>query len=325
MREMRQLSLQSAFSDTPKKRERVKKLKVYDFFCGAGGYSEGCRRAGHKVVYACDVDPIALAVHKRNHPDTKHQCVQLPAKCGPSFLPRTRRAGRRVHLHGSPPCTALSIAWRRGGTPGAEKRALRLVKWYLKLAIRSHAASWSMEQVPEASVIDVLKGLRQKYPKRVAFCVVNFCKLGLPQSRKRLIAGTPDIVARVLRAELNGARQTVAQALPGWQWGFIWNTTCKGRQSGFVGESHRRPAVPISQPSPTIVAGRPNFWARTRTMYPDKTLLPFGVMECAVLQGFAKQYSFSQMPAQARKEIGNAVPPPIAEIMMGRTDYGVNT
>ena len=72
-------------------------------------------------------------------------------------------------------------------------------------------------------------------------------------------------------------------------------------------------------------AGRPNFWARTRTMYPDKTLLPFGVMECAVLQGFAKQYSFSQMPAQARKEIGNAVPPPIAEIMMGRTDYGVNT
>ena len=89
-REMRQLSLQSAFSDTPKKRERVKKLKVYDFFCGAGGYSEGCRRAGHKVVYACDVDPVALAVHKRNHPDTKHQCVQLPAKCGPSFLPRTR-------------------------------------------------------------------------------------------------------------------------------------------------------------------------------------------------------------------------------------------
>ena len=151
----------------------------------------------------------------------------------------------------------------------------------------------------------------------MAFCVVNFCKLGLPQSRKRLIAGTPDIVARVLRAELNGARQTVAQALPGCQWGFIWNTTCKGRQSRFVGESHRQPAVPISPPSPTIVAGRPNFWARTRTMYPDKTLLPFGVMECAVLQGFAKQYSFSRMPAQARKEIGNAVPPPIAEIMMG--------
>jgi DNA (cytosine-5)-methyltransferase 1 len=30
------------------------KLKVIDFFCGAGGFSEGFRQMGYKIVYGFD-------------------------------------------------------------------------------------------------------------------------------------------------------------------------------------------------------------------------------------------------------------------------------
>lgn len=44
-----------------------------DFFCGAGGATEGLRRSGHvKVVAAINHDPDALACHEANHPEVEH-------------------------------------------------------------------------------------------------------------------------------------------------------------------------------------------------------------------------------------------------------------
>jgi hypothetical protein len=38
----------------------------------------------------------------------------------------------------------------------------------------------------------------------VAYATVDFCKLGVPQRRKRLIAGSPALVARLVRATTVG-------------------------------------------------------------------------------------------------------------------------
>ena len=43
-------------------------LEVYDFFAGAGGFSEGARAAGCRVVWVCDNDPVALATHAGQPP-----------------------------------------------------------------------------------------------------------------------------------------------------------------------------------------------------------------------------------------------------------------
>jgi DNA (cytosine-5)-methyltransferase 1 len=32
----------------------MKKLRVIDFFCGAGGFSEGFRQMGYEIVYGFD-------------------------------------------------------------------------------------------------------------------------------------------------------------------------------------------------------------------------------------------------------------------------------
>tara|TARA_E500000178_G_C16834974_1_gene667860 strand:- start:640 stop:855 length:216 start_codon:yes stop_codon:yes gene_type:complete len=42
---------------------------VVDFFCGAGGFSEGFHQAGFDVIFALDNWKIAIETHKINHPN----------------------------------------------------------------------------------------------------------------------------------------------------------------------------------------------------------------------------------------------------------------
>ena len=80
--------------------------KFVDMFCGCGGASEGARLAGYDVVLAVDSWEDALIVHARNHPHTAHLCMELPSDSQlPLPLP-----GEHWHLHGSPPCTRVSVA-----------------------------------------------------------------------------------------------------------------------------------------------------------------------------------------------------------------------
>lgn len=52
-------------------------LTVTDLFAGGGGSSEGLRQAGWTVVVAANHDPIAVATHKLNHPETEHRTKDL--------------------------------------------------------------------------------------------------------------------------------------------------------------------------------------------------------------------------------------------------------
>ncbi len=47
------------------------KLKVIDFFCGGGGFSEGFRQAGFDVIWAVDNWLPAVITHQENHPESK--------------------------------------------------------------------------------------------------------------------------------------------------------------------------------------------------------------------------------------------------------------
>ena len=64
-------------------------ITATDLFAGAGGSSEGLRQAGISVVTAANHDPIAVATHKANHPDTEHRCADLSETDWRSF-PRTQ-------------------------------------------------------------------------------------------------------------------------------------------------------------------------------------------------------------------------------------------
>lgn len=83
-----------------------------DNFAGGGGASEGIEQAlGRPVDYALNHDPLALAMHKVNHPETVHLCENIRTA-------RPERICGRADLDGlwmSPDCTFHSKA--RGGMP----------------------------------------------------------------------------------------------------------------------------------------------------------------------------------------------------------------
>lgn len=52
-------------------------MRVVDLFAGAGGFSEGAKQAGCKVVWAANHWSDAVDIHSMNHPETVHSCQDL--------------------------------------------------------------------------------------------------------------------------------------------------------------------------------------------------------------------------------------------------------
>ncbi len=95
---------------------------IVDNFAGGGGTSTGIEIAvGRPVDIAINHDPVALAMHKTNHPYTKHYCESVW-----DIDPRKVTQGRQVALCWlSPDCKHHSKA--RGGKP--KDKNIRGLAW----------------------------------------------------------------------------------------------------------------------------------------------------------------------------------------------------
>lgn len=105
-------------------------LTVLDQFCGAGGSSEGARRAGAEVRLALNHWRLAIDTHSANFPTTDHDCVDVSA-CNPLRFPSTDI------LITSPECTAHGLAngkprqnqndlWGNAPDPAAERSRMTM-------------------------------------------------------------------------------------------------------------------------------------------------------------------------------------------------------
>lgn len=92
-------------------------------FAGMGGGCDGLEEAGYHVHVAINHDPVAVAVHERRHPHTRHlRCDVFEAD------PREVCRGRGVRvLHASPDCTHFSVA--KGSKPVSKRR--RSLSWVI--------------------------------------------------------------------------------------------------------------------------------------------------------------------------------------------------
>jgi DNA (cytosine-5)-methyltransferase 1 len=319
---MKQLSLSHMFGaareDAP-----VDGLEVYDLFCGAGGFSCGAVAAGCKVVFACDVDQESLTTHQLNHPDAVHRRVQLPAELP---LPVD---GRPFHLHGSPPCQRFSSMGKIYRTEGDTATPTNLVEWYLETALASQATSWSMEQVCTPEVVQIVERVRRANTKRMAYHIFRLDELGVPQTRKRLIAGPPQLIARLRRLCSSSRRRSMRDALPHvkathirttlqWKRKWLLAVPIPGKSKfGFertVVSPTSNNVRPLSRPAPTILTSgdlRWAWWVGGKVRYRKIT-----VRECAALQTFPPGYRWPVNKHTAHQQVGNAVPPLVAELML---------
>lgn len=165
------------------------KLRAIDLYSGVGGWSLGLRLAGIDVVASYEFWGPA---NETNFKNNSHQAQTIDI--------------RRLSLEdlptnidivvGSPPCTQFSLSNRGGG--GDISDGLEDIKRFLAIVDHLKPRVWAMENVPRAAKI--IEAELKEGGKLDAFrhlgCVthiINMEEYGLPQRRRRCIAGNFDI------------------------------------------------------------------------------------------------------------------------------------
>jgi DNA (cytosine-5)-methyltransferase 1 len=169
--------------------KRAKKARAIDLYSGVGGWSLGLRLAGVEVVASYELWGPA---NETNFKNNSHQAQTVDI--------------RRLSLDdlpsdidivvGSPPCTQFSFSNRGGGGDLAD--GLKDIIRFLTIVDHLKPRMWAMENVPRvAKIIE-----KELEPGGVladfahlgcATHVVDMAEFGIPQRRRRCIAGNFDL------------------------------------------------------------------------------------------------------------------------------------
>ncbi|MDE6213580.1 MAG: DNA cytosine methyltransferase, partial [Lachnospiraceae bacterium] len=127
-------------------------MRVADFFCGAGGFSEGFRQAGFEIVFAVDKWEPAVTTYKGNKPgvnviqDDIIRISNLPNQEFEELVPDSEV------IIGSPPCQAFSHSNKSGNAD--KSLGIELIEAYLRIIARKKFKTnsilryWVLENVP---------------------------------------------------------------------------------------------------------------------------------------------------------------------------------
>jgi len=168
---------------------KSKTLRAIDLYSGVGGWALGLRMAGIDVVSSYE---MWGAANETNFKNNHHQAQTVDIRrLALSDLPK--------HIDivvGSPPCTQFSYANRGGGGDIAD--GLEDIIKFLEIVAHLKPKAWAMENVPRvAAILDKELKPRGKLARfrslEMSHCIVNMQDYGLPQRRRRCIAGKFDI------------------------------------------------------------------------------------------------------------------------------------
>ena len=185
-----------------------RKPQVIDFFCGAGGFSEGFRQQGFDVVMGIDNWSPAIQTHNLNHNlnDEPRDVLDF----GTSIDEINKLPDTEV-IVGSPPCVLFSLS-NKGGK--ADKTlGIKLIESFLRvIAVKKHQPSsklvaWYMENVPNSKNyirpsytfrqlnLDEWAKAHKINPDAIALNgsvngrVLNTAEFGTSQKRSRFVCG----------------------------------------------------------------------------------------------------------------------------------------
>jgi DNA (cytosine-5)-methyltransferase 1 len=169
-------------------RMAVPQLTAIDLFCGAGGLTEGFKRAGYRVVYALDHDKECWETYRLNHPEVRAEHLEI-SSLSPKDL--AHRINERVDvILGGPSCQGFSTANRRKKVDGDHRNEL----WAYMLALTKlvKPRAFLLENVPGLMYWrggqfgpKILKGFEDA-GYRVSFDILLAANFGVPQLRRRL-------------------------------------------------------------------------------------------------------------------------------------------
>ena len=283
-----------------------------DLFAGVGGFSLGAAAAGARVILAVEACPKIAALPTLNLPHRPIAVEELGRQSPTIFANKLRKlheltGGGHLHLHGSPPCQSLSVANKM---TGSTKKGLRLVRWFLDVVESLNpTSSWSMEQVPNKKLLHLLTS------RGVPFHVVNAADHSVPQSRKRVIAGSKIVVEAMKKAAGTGPTVLPKDVLTNLQPSrhSLQNGTeneSVHRDGKYVGLRTKRADEglrSLNEPAHTV-------WSKPgRVVEKNRVVRLLTPAEMARLQGFPANFKLDEKSlTRSRLVVGNALPPPLA-------------
>lgn len=183
-------------------------LTVIDFFCGAGGFSEGFRQMGYKIIYGFDYWKPAVDTFNHN----------FNLKCEAKNILDFRKSIEEIEglpdtdiIIGSPPCVSFSSSNKSGKAD--KSLGLELTESFLRIvAIKKHQPNSMLKAWFMENVVNSKRYLQTQYtfrdlgleewarkhhigPLNIAIdlydnsTVINSADYGSIQSRKRVISG----------------------------------------------------------------------------------------------------------------------------------------
>ncbi len=186
----------------------MKKLRVIDFFCGAGGFSEGFRQMGYEIIYG--FDHWKPAVDTFNH-NFNLNCEIKNILDFKSAIAEIENLPNTEIIIGSPPCVSFSSSNKSGNAD--KSLGVELTETFLRIvAVKKHQPNsilkaWFME-----NVVNSKRYLQTAYtfkdlgltewanknrisPLKIAIdlyensAIINSADYGSFQARKRVISG----------------------------------------------------------------------------------------------------------------------------------------
>jgi DNA (cytosine-5)-methyltransferase 1 len=300
-------------------------MEFVDLFCGAGGLSLGLRQAGLRQRLAVDSDPYAIESYRLNFP--RASVVQMPVEELRASDIRSAVRDRRTYvLAGCPPCQLFSRLHQK------RPKKDHVIFSYLELVKAVRAPYVVFENVPQitsySDVWNVFIRTLQDCGYRLWSAVVNASDFGVPQHRRRMVviaSRSGDVIPQLRRQ----SPRTVRDALSGLPESSetienhiamrmspanlerirgISNPGGTSRRGGTFADSYSR--MHWDRPAPTITTRCISF-SNGRFGHPeyDRAIT---VREAARLQGFPDTFIFAGGVWNAAKQVGNAVPPPLA-------------
>jgi len=304
-----------------------------DLFAGAGGLSLGLKAAGFESLMAVEIVPDAADTYARHSPETelyRHDIRRIDFK-----------RWRGVDLvAGGPPCQPFSVGGLRRGN--GDQRDL--IPEFVRAVLEVRPRAFLMENVPglasfgpylQSALAPLMELYRISAPQ-----VVVASDYDVPQSRRRLIiVGTRDGCEFRLRP-LDGRRAVAGDVLTEDPKGepnhskVIYAKRPDLRPNPYQGHLFNGGgrAIELNKPSPTILAAAggnkthfldladqiPAYHRHLRNGGPARTGELVGarrltVAESAALQSFPDGIAFAGSRSSQYTQIGNAVPPKLAE------------
>lgn len=165
-------------------------LLSLDLFSGAGGLTEGLRKAGFVTRFAFEINPIASRAYKLNH--QKATVLTRDIRSISTETIKNRLRGEPLHLlAGCPPCQGFSSIRRLNRKEAVSDDRNDLILEYQRFVRELRPMVFMMENVPGLQMYDrfqeALREWQDELKYDVDYAVVNVRDYGVPQNRKRLV------------------------------------------------------------------------------------------------------------------------------------------